>query len=60
MKIKQKKAKFEPITITLETAEEAENMWEIVSGYELSMPKDKDALILSVRLGDYFSESAKL
>ena len=55
MKIEQK-PKFQPITITLETAEEAEGFWGIVSGENLNSASKK----LAIKISNWLTEKAQL
>ncbi len=59
MDIKQTKPKFSPITLTLETEQDAQAFWEIVQQF----PNDnanKHAGDLTTRISNWFSNKAKL
>jgi hypothetical protein len=58
MKIEQDNSAFNPITIVLESREEANAMWDI-----LRAPSNRSselAVSLGIQLSNYFSNEAKL
>ena len=57
MKITQQENHFAPITIVIETAEEAEVLWAAIRCFRASDPSDKQRLI---EMSDWFSNHAKL
>ena len=57
MKITQQEKDFAPITIVIETAEEAEGLWAAIRCFRASDPRDKQRLI---EISDWFSTKAKL
>jgi len=57
MKIEQVK-EFNPITITLETREEAYAMWEIVDSFDNL--NEIDAYDLSIKISDVFCSELKI
>jgi len=57
MKITQQEKDFAPITIVIETAEEAEVLWAAIRCFRASDPRDKQRLI---EISDWFSTKAKL
>ncbi len=58
MKIEQN-PEFQPITITLETAEEAEALWRAVRDAE-TVTIDKDRFDILRELSDWFTTEAQL
>jgi len=59
MKIKQKET-FEPITITLETKQEAVALWDIVNTIVPGSCENKDAVSLSIEISNYFSNKSQM
>ncbi len=61
MKIQQE-PKFQPITLVLETKEEAEALWELVdsSGIEISSRKRQLRRKLRRKISNWFSTQAQL
>ena len=57
MKIEQK-PKFQPITITLETREEAEIFWDLISMERVI--KSGEILSMGIELSNWFSNNAQI
>jgi len=57
MKITQQEKDFAPITIVIETAEDAEVLWAAIRCFRASGQSDKQRLI---EMSDWFSNHAKL
>ena len=59
IKATQEKAKFVPITITLESKVEAEALWAAVRTYE-QLSIRPDYLQVLIKISDWFSQEASL
>lgn len=57
MKLTQQKPEFKPITITLETVEEANAFWDVILAAKC---KSKEAYKLASEISNWFSNKAKL
>ena len=60
MQIKQEIPAFKPITIQLNTREEADAMWGIVETVHTTFDKDSPERDLAIRLSNWFGKTAKL
>lgn len=52
--------KFQPITITLETASEANALWEILDSVYYTLPIGSDARNIAIAMSNWFTCDAQL